>query len=146
MGDLTNNLSRSEFACECGCGFDTVDIELAPIIQGCADHFAAIELYDIRIAITAIELYDIRIAITGPNRCVTHNASVGGSANSQHIYARAVDFKLFHRANGMQVDPDRVADYLESKYPGKYGIGRYHNRTHFDNRTNGPARWDVRSK
>ncbi len=134
MGNLTKNLSRSEFACRCGCGFDTVDIELAPAIQDSADHFSA------------VDLVDIRIDITGPNRCARHNEEVGGAINSQHIYGRAADFKLFHRGTGEQVAPDRVADYLESKHPGRFGIGRYSNRTHFDTRTNGPARWDVRSK
>ncbi len=134
MGNLTKNLSRSEFACRCACGFDTVDIELAPIIQDSADHFAA------------VDLIDVRIDVTGPNRCVDHNKSEGGAANSQHIHGRAVDYKLFNRATGEQIDPDRVADYLDSKYPGRFGIGRYSNRTHFDTRSNGPARWDVRSK
>ncbi len=141
MGDLTKNLSRSEFACRCSCGFDTVDIELAPAIQDSADHFAA------------VDLIDMRIDITGPNRCVEHNEKIQKehnpnyvpfSSKSQHLYARAVDYKLFHRATGEQIDPDRVADYLESKYKGRCGIGRYSNRTHFDDRTNGPARWDVR--
>lgn len=132
MGDLTKNLSRSEFACECACGFDTVDIELAPVIQDSANHFAA------------VENINIRVDITGPNRCKAHNAAVGGADNSQHIYARAADYKLFNRSNGAQIHPDRVADYLEKKYPDKFGIGRYNNRTHIDTRTDGPARWDNR--
>ena len=134
MGNLTKNLSRSEFACRCGCGSDTVDIELATAIQECADHFAA------------VDMIDVRIDITGPNRCEAHNAAVGGAQGSQHIYGRAADFKLFRRGTGAQIHPDLVANYLEAKYPGKCGIGRYHNRTHIDTRTNGPARWDVRSK
>ena len=134
MGDLTKNLSRHEFACKCKCGFDTADFELVNALQDCADHFAA------------VDLTDIRIDITGPNRCAKHNESVGGAINSQHIYGRASDFKLFHRGTGEQVDPDRVADYLDSEYPGRFGRGRYSNRTHFDSRTIGPARWDVRSK
>jgi hypothetical protein len=28
MGDVSKNLSRSEMACNCGCGFDACDIEL----------------------------------------------------------------------------------------------------------------------
>ena len=134
MAKLTKNLSRHEFACKCGCGFDTVDAELIQALQDCVDHFSA------------IDLVDIRINITGPNRCAKHNEAVGGSINSQHIYGRAADFKLFNRATGVQVDQDRVADYLDSEYAGLCGVGRYSNRTHFDTRSIGPARWDVRSK
>ena len=39
IGYLTNNLSRYEFACQCGCGFDTVDFELAIVIQDGCDYF-----------------------------------------------------------------------------------------------------------
>jgi hypothetical protein len=138
MGDISKNLSRHEFACECGCGFDTVDVELVEVLQDAADHFAF------------IDVIEVRIDITGPNRCVEHNEKVQKeynpnyvpySSKTQHMYARAADWKLFNRATGEQIDPDRVADYLEDKYPGKYGIGRYSNRTHTDTRTNGPARW-----
>ena len=133
MGDLTQNLSRSEFACRCGCGFDTVDIELPRIIQGAADHFA-------RKFSTLI-----RVEVSGPNRCEAHNRDEGGADDSQHLYARAGDIKLFIRRTGEQIYPDLVADYFETKYPGRLGIGRYNGRTHVDNRTNGPARWDSRS-
>lgn len=132
MGDLTKNLSRHEFACECGCGFDTVDIALPGILQHTADHFAA------------EDEINVRIDITGPNRCKSHNAEVGGADNSQHVYARAADFKLFNRYTGEQIDPDRVADFIDEQYPNSLGLGRYTNRTHVDTRTNGPARWDKR--
>jgi len=142
MGDLTKNLSRSEFACECGCGFDTADIELVlNILQDCVDHFSN------------ISGSNVRIQITGPNRCVAHNEKVQKqynpdyvpfSSKTQHMYGRAADFKLFIRANGVQIDPDLVAAYLEKKYPSRFGIGRYSNRTHADSRSNGPARWEVK--
>ena len=141
MGDLTRNLSRSEFACECGCGFDTVDIELADVIQDSADHFAS------------KDECNIRIKISGPNRCISHNEDVqrkynpnyiAFSSTSQHIHARAADYKLFNRYTGEQIDPDRVADYINRKYHDRFGIGMYSNRTHIDTRTKGPARWDKR--
>lgn len=132
MGDLTNNLSRSEFDCECGCGFDTVDIKLVDVLQNLVWHFSV------------VYSAPVSIRITGPNRCPTHNVKIGGAADSQHQYGRAADFKLFNRNTGDQIDPDEVADYLEKEYRGKYGVGRYSNRVHFDTRTNGPARWDAR--
>ena len=34
MGDLTKNISRYEIACKCGCGFDTIDIEVVRMCDG----------------------------------------------------------------------------------------------------------------
>jgi uncharacterized protein YcbK (DUF882 family) len=136
MGDLSPNLSRHEMACRCGCGFDTVDVELVDVIQGTVDHFE--DVYHTQVI----------LVITGPNRCIMHNLEVTRDPNSrsQHTKARAMDFKLFMIVDGKktQIHPDEVAIYLEEWYPDKYGIGRYSNRTHLDTRTNGPARWDVR--
>lgn len=148
MGDLTRNLSRSEFTCECGCGFDTVDVGLIFPLQECVDFFE--DKYDCT----------VMIIISGGNRCQRHNTrerdlfkqtnGVQGSntaLDSQHIYARAADIKLYRRmtngVKGLQVEPEEVALFFEEKYPD-FGIGRYRNRTHVDNRTNGPARWDMR--
>jgi len=132
MGDLTKNISRKELACRCGCGFDTADFELVELLQGCVDHFAF------------VDSINVRIDITGPNRCKKHNAEVGGADESQHVLARGTDFKLFNRITGEQIDSDRVADYIELEYSGRFGMGRYNNRTHVDTRTVGPARWDKR--
>jgi uncharacterized protein YcbK (DUF882 family) len=135
MGDLSPNLSRHEMACRCGCGFDTVDVELVDVIQGAVDHFE--DLYSCKVI----------LVITGPNRCIMHNIAVGGASDSQHTKARAMDFKLFMIVDGKktQIHPDEVAIYLEEWYPDKYGIGRYSNRTHLDTRTSkGGARWDNR--
>jgi uncharacterized protein YcbK (DUF882 family) len=134
MGDLTNNFSRTEFACQCGCGFDTVDHETVTVMQL------------LRNDLSAHFRREVRIEITSGCRCAPHNAAIGGAPHSQHIVARACDFKVFFVDTGEQVDQDFVADRLHDMYPAKYGIGRYSNRTHFDTRTNGPARWDVRKE
>ncbi len=136
MGDLTKRLSRWEFACKCGCGFDTVDIELVQALEKCADFFD-----------TKRDNCVVKIYITSGNRCESHNrsASVAGAANSQHIHARAADFKLKRVLPGSEeyIDADAVADYLELKYPNKYGVGRYQGRTHVDIRAKA-ARWGKR--
>lgn len=147
MGNVSKNLNRSEFECQCGCGFDTVDIELIPALQDVVDHFAA------------KHSAKGRINITGGNRCQTHNTwlrvvynQTGGqkgaktAVKSRHINGNAADFKIYVRISGewVQIAPDAVADYLDKKYSSKYGIGRYSNRTHFDTRTDGPARWGKR--
>ena len=126
MGDLTTNISRSEFACKCNCGFDTVDIALAEALQDCVDHFG-----------------HCYILITGPNRCEKHNNSVGGALNSQHIYGRAADFRIFDVKTRTQVSPVEVYDYMDKAYKGKYGLGLYSNRVHFDTRSGPCARWGI---
>ncbi len=140
MGNLSKNLSRKEFECQCGCGFDTADIELVNVLQNIIDYFES--------------KYKQRIycKISGGNRCVRHNETIQHkynktyipySSKSQHILARAVDFKLYvgKMISDNQISPDEVYDYIDIKYKGLYGVGWYNNRTHLDTRTNGPARW-----
>jgi uncharacterized protein YcbK (DUF882 family) len=111
---------RSEFACQCGCGFDAVDAELLEVLTDLREHF------------------DRPVIINSGNRCQAHNASIGGSApNSKHTKGIAADVRV------KGVHADDVADYLENKYPNKYGIGRYIGRTHIDVRET-LARWDYR--
>lgn len=139
MGDLTKNLSRKEFACECGCGFDTVDYELVMMIQDAADYFAA--KYDSKIV----------VAVTGGNRCVKHNEVIQKqevknyvpfSSKSTHMDAKAADHKFFYYVNEIktQIDSVEVYDYYDKKYPTSKGVGLYSNRTHVDSRAV-KARW-----
>jgi len=127
MGDLSANLSRHEMACNCECGFDTVDHELVVVLQGVCDF-----LFDDTGFIPVL-------IITGPNRCHKHNSYEGGADKSQHLYARAADFKI--KINGEYYSPQLIYAYLDKKYPDKYGIGLYHNRIHLDTRTGTKARW-----
>lgn len=140
MGDLSRNLSRHEMECECGCGFNTVDVELNDYIQETVYHFQ--ELYGQRIVLD----------VTGGNRCVIHNevvqkrynkSYISLSSKSQHMFGRAMDFKLFLYATREQISPDEIYAYLNGRHHGRFGLGKYTNRTHFDTRSNGPARWDT---
>ena len=117
MGDLSKNLSRSEFKCNCGrCDYDTVDHELVDVIQDVRDHF------------------DASVTITSGNRCQYYNDSIGGAKKSYHPRGRAADIKV------SGIDPSDVQQYLLHKYPDQYGIGKYNNFTHVDTRTS-KARW-----
>ena len=133
MGDLTASLGRSEYACRCNCGFDTVDYSLVVMHQDLVDHFGGFET--------------VRIDITGPNRCREYNDSLrkeyelsGGKSGAQtakgsmHIYGRAGDIKLYYRDTGQQISPTKVYKYLDEKYAGQYGFKLYHNRVHTDTR------------
>lgn len=117
MGDLSENFSRSEFACKCGCGFDTVDIKIPEILE------------------RVRTMYKSPITITSGCRCPTHNASVGGAANSLHTLGRAADFKV------KDISSERVYKYLCAIYPNKYGFGLYPGWTHLDSRSKELARW-----
>lgn len=76
-GDI-RYFTRQEFACKCGCYCDG---------------------YPARMQRTVVELADrARVHFNAPAvivsglRCQTHNANVGGVANSRHMYGEAVDF------------------------------------------------------
>lgn len=117
MGDISTYFSRSEFACECGCGFAAVDIELLGVLE------------DLR------EFFKSPVTINSGCRCEEHNHLVGGSSNSQHVKGMAADIRV---KNAL---PGDVADYLEDRYSG-YGIGRYDSWVHVDVRPS-RARWKV---
>ena len=109
---------REEIACSCGCGFDTFDAELLAVLNDLHFHFGQ------RVFITR----------NGGNRCCWQNGKSGGAKDSQHLHGKASDVKVEF------VDPSDVYAYLDSKYPGQYGIGRYKTFTHIDVRSK-KARW-----
>ena len=140
MGDLTDNLSRHEFECQCGCGTDFVDIALPGVLQACK------QVFEVK-----YPLYNIGININSGTRCMFHNAKVGGKpeeagrpmSGSMHLYGKAADFYLYDKDSGIHINDDEVADYLEQRYTNTFGIGRYSGRTHVDTRKT-QARWDKR--
>ena len=115
MGDLSDNFSRREFACKCGCGFDVVDAMLLQYLQAIRDYFK------------------MPIAITSACRCQEHNHAVGDNPNSQHKRGRAADIVV------KGVPPQAVANYAEILNCA--GVGLYDTFTHIDSRTKSGARW-----
>lgn len=110
--DLSRNFNRSEFACRCGCGFDTVDFMLVMVLEDLRNHFR------------------MPVIVTGKNRCKKRNSETpGASPTSTHMSGKAADVRV------VDVPEEDVADYLEMKYPGRFGIGRYIGRTHIDVRS-----------
>ena len=67
MGDLTENFSRSEFVCRCGCGEDRVNPMLVERLQ------------------IARNFLGRGMTITSGCRCVDHNENEGGSPTSSHL-------------------------------------------------------------
>ena len=117
---LHKHFKRQEFACKCGCGFDTVDAELLGVLIGLRMHFKGNPLL-----------------INSGARCKKHNAVIGGSEHSKHMLGKAADVQI------SGIHENDVADYLEAEYLGTYGIIRYIGRTHIDVRTNA-YRYDYR--
>lgn len=73
MANLSKNFTTDEFACKCGCGYDTPNPELIRMLQNARD------------------LYGKPMHITSGCRCIKHNRNVGGAANSAHIQGMAAD-------------------------------------------------------
>lgn len=78
MGDLTNNFSRREFTCRCGCGLFNMKWEVVYHLQLIRDHLG------------------IPIGVNCGSRCPAHNISkeVGGVPDSEHIFGEAVDIDI----------------------------------------------------
>ncbi len=116
MYKLSKYFKREEFACKCGCGFETVDTELLKVLEDLREYFGEPAI------------------INCACRCDQHNVDVGGAKGSKHKLGIAADIRV------KNVAPDKVYVYLTSKYPDVYGIGKYKTFTHIDVRTNA-ARW-----
>ena len=115
MSKISDNFSRGEFACKCGCGFDTVDAVLLRWLEQIRANFGK------------------PVTVTSGCRCATYNKRVGGSPNSQHVTGRAADIKVAGES------PEDVATYAEMI--GCQGVGRYSTWVHIDSRSGAPARW-----
>lgn len=143
MGDVSEHFSRHEFACKCGCGQDTVDVELITVLENLRIHF------------TTAKNTECIVSVESGNRCVEYNEKVQRqsdptylpySSKSQHLVSKAADVKIYMRVGDdwQQLPPDEVATYLDRKHPNKYGVGYYNTWTHIDVRKS-PGRWDKRT-
>lgn len=115
---ISEHFSRDEFACQCLCGFDSVDVELLNVLEELRNHFGK------------------PIRITSGNRCRTHNNEIGGAISSQHTKGLAADIQV------RDTSSVEVYEYLDSKYPNKYGLGKYNFWTHIDVKPGPARRWD----
>ncbi len=113
---ISKNFSRSEFACKCGCGYDTVDTQLIQMLQKARDYFG------------------VMIKINSGCRCNAHNGAVGGSKGSLHLIGRAADIVVDN------VPPDIVAGFFDKNWGDSIGVHAYKTFTHIDSR-GFKARW-----
>ena len=124
---LTENFSKSEFECNCGCDMPE-DVFLN--IQKLANQLQAIR-----------DFVKVGFSPTNAYRCPEHNAKVGGAKRSQHLLGKAADLQI------KGYTPDEVADIIERLIGEgnilQGGLGRYNSFTHYDIRKT-EARWDKR--
>ncbi|GHE20107.1 D-Ala-D-Ala carboxypeptidase family metallohydrolase [Halomonas urumqiensis] len=113
---VSPHFQRHEFACSCGCGFDTVDSDTLAVLERLRKHFGK------------------PVTITSGCRCPRHNARVGGAPNSQHLRGRAADIQV------RDINPAEVQLWLIANEPHA-SVGRYSTFTHLDTRSGTPARW-----
>lgn len=104
-------------ACPCGCGFDTVDAETLKLADECRWYVGH------------------PIKPSSVCRCESHNKTVGGSPQSQHLLGRAMDLPVN--------TPQALYGYLCEKYRGKYGFGLYSTFVHIDTKTGPARRWVI---
>jgi hypothetical protein len=88
MGDLTENLSRKEFACKCGCGYDRINLGIVHRVQLVRD------------------IVRIGIKINSACRCQKHNTDEGGKPESLHLpqpdgTTWAIDFGFYDDENSL---------------------------------------------
>jgi hypothetical protein len=111
---------QSEFQCQCGCGANNISHDLVKILEKIREH------------------YGKPVRINSGVRCKTHNARVGGAANSQHLdtYGTAADIGTISGTT-----PSAMAAYVETLMPNTGGIGIYSWGIHVDVRKT-KARWN----
>lgn len=108
MTKVSENFNREEFACKCGCGFASVDVELLNLLEKVRAFFSK------------------PVTINSACRCEKHNEAVGGSRGSKHKLGIAADIVV------KDVNPQDVYYFLDRHQPNKLGLGNYKSFTHVD--------------
>ena len=107
MTQLSEHFTSAEFACKCGCGFDTVSPELIDILELIRDE------------------YGKPMHITSGCRCQDHNQASGGTTNSAHLRGTAADVLCTNGA-----DRRKLVDLGCMLYASGIGVARTF--VHFD--------------
>jgi hypothetical protein len=98
--DSIKYFKQSEFACKCGCGFDSINLNLVKILDEIREYFGQ------------------PMTITSGCRCAKHNATLSGSvSNSRHISGKAADIQV--------KDTDKSKVLAKCKEYVKNGRARY---------------------
>ncbi len=125
---LTNNFSKSEFDCSCGCDMPK---DVLNNVQKVANQLQMLR-----------NVVGIPIKINSGYRCPDYNDNVvKGAKNSQHKLGKASDITI------KDMTPDDVAHLIEQMIDSgdmlQGGLGRYNTFTHYDIRKT-KARWNFK--
>lgn len=91
--------TASEFTCKCGCGTNNMNKNLIKAADKMRQDLGP-------------------CIVTSGHRCVTHNAKVGGVANSRHLQGKAMDFYI------RGLTSNQTLNYIKENFIKK-GIIRY---------------------
>lgn len=116
---LSKNFKRSDFACNCGCGFDKIDLVLVAKLQKIVDHF---------------NFVSENVKIDSGCRCEKHNIAVGGKQNSLHLVGKAADIRF------IGIPAIMIFKFADAFIGNSGGVGNYPQFTHIDVRGS-YARW-----
>ena len=121
---LTKNFNLSEFDCKDGTEMPS---ELLTNVLELAENLQVLR-----------DFVGVPIKINSSYRSLSHNANIGGSKSSQHLFAKAADIVIESKS------PEQVANIIKVLISeGKMkqgGIGVYNTFTHYDIRGH-KARW-----
>lgn len=100
---MTENFKQTEFACKCGCGYQSISPHLVQRLQVLRD------------------IVRQPLVVNSGCRCERHNTNIGGSQNSLHVTGLAADITIADK--GLLGDMAR----LLSDWSGgmKYYAGRF---------------------
>ena len=107
MEKITENFSREEFVCKCGCGLMAINPAIVQRLQVIRD------------------IVGKPISILSGYRCKKHNEEVGGAKESQHMMGNAVDFNIEEHSMG------HLAIMLD-KWSGGFHFYQSENFIHID--------------
>ena len=121
---LTKNFNLSEFDCKDG---TEIPSELLANVLELAENLQVLR-----------DFVGVPIKINSSYRSLSHNANIGGSKSSQHLFAKAADIVIESKS------PEQVANIIKALISeGKMkqgGISAYNTFTHYDIRGH-KARW-----
>lgn len=119
---ISKNFKRSEFACKCGCGFDTVDVKLSMLCEF------------VRNAVKR------PLTINSGCRCEKHNKNEDGAKNSKHLLGKAADLAMLSPE-----EIEKVYEFLCFTFYDRFSFIMYDTFIHVDSR-DGMYRDDRRTK
>lgn len=111
---LTPHFKRRELMCKCDCGFCEPTAEFLELIE------------------RVREILDVPMYVHSACRCRRHNAAVGGSPNSKHMYGMALDFDCGNRLSPVAIYNILLAKYIHGELSELGGMGLYKTFVHID--------------